>query len=302
MPALPAGEFFLDYPQYSFGGDGTGNYGLWLQTTLFNLATGDGTPTVGFLPITGLGQFGVLEYTVLNQFVNSIQEMDVTASADGRVWFQGPINGVVPDPYSYIAPISLLFKSPGDFTENYAGAWRLGFDNWSSAWGISPQISQPNAAGYIYHSSQSIIYDETRAALYSVFAAPSPDYSQNMNLYFTISCDNGMSWSNPLLINNTSFANRGFQSMALDPATGNLVFGWYDGRKTNPESQTAYQTVEYFGAVIPAKKLDNLVNSIPLSNPLFIVTSPPDAPLQVASSEQKIAVEQFTFAKKKRAL
>ena len=52
--------------------------------------------------------------------------------------------------------------------------------------------------------------------------------------------------------------------MALDIVTGDLVFGWYDGR-----NDPTYQSMEYFGAVLNHKKLDKMVEKIPLSNPLF---------------------------------
>ena len=85
-----------------------------------------------------------------------------------------------------------------------------------------------------------------------------------MRLYFIISRDNGQTWSDPIDIATTDFANRGFQSMALDPVTGNLVFGWYDGR-----NDPTFQSIQYFGAILPAAQLDALVNNIPLSNPLY---------------------------------
>lgn len=77
-----------------------------------------------------------------------------------------------------------------------------------------------------------------------------------------------MTWSDPILINNTDFANRGYFSMALDEVTGDLVFGWYDGR-----NDPTYHKLEYFGSVLLAKELDKLVQAIPLSNPTFQVPS-----------------------------
>ena len=56
--------------------------------------------------------------------------------------------------------------------------------------------------------------------------------------------------------------------MALDPVTGDLVFGWYDGR-----NDPTFKSVQYFGAVITAKQLDKLVEKIPLSNPLYTLPS-----------------------------
>ena len=123
----------------------------------------------------------------------------------------------------------------------------------------------------ILPSVQGIIFDDTRQALYALTANQVPDNSQNMDIYFRISRDNGMTWSDPILVNNTSFANRGFQSMALDPVTGDLVFGWYDGR-----NDTSFESVEYFAAILPAKKLTELVNAIPHTmppNPTFEVPS-----------------------------
>ena len=86
-----------------------------------------------------------------------------------------------------------------------------------------------------------------------------------MRLYFIISRDNGQTWSDPIDISTTDFANRGFQSMAFDPVTGNLVFGWYDGR-----NDPTFQSIQYFAAIMPAAQLDALVNKIPLSNPLYM--------------------------------
>ena len=77
-----------------------------------------------------------------------------------------------------------------------------------------------------------------------------------------------MTWSNPIRINTSHSGNRGYYSMALDTVTGDLVFGFYDGR-----NDSTFQTLEYFGAVLSAKKLDKLVNKIPLSNPTFVVPS-----------------------------
>ena len=42
--------------------------------------------------------------------------------------------------------------------------------------------------------------------------------------------------------------------MALDPKTGDLIFGWYDGR-----NDPTYKSVQYFGARISAKELDKMV-------------------------------------------
>ena len=83
-------------------------------------------------------------------------------------------------------------------------------------------------------------------------------------IYFMISRNNGQSWSKPINIANTEFANRGFQSMALDSIRGDLIFGWYDGR-----NDKTFQSIEYYGGYLPSDFLDHLTKQIPLSNPLY---------------------------------
>ena len=261
-----------DYPQYCFGGDGFGNYGLWFIDDYIVGDTGDIYPVTGFIPINGLGNFGTPSIVSLTSLLNVNALANLTASADGRVWSQGlsnTVSSIAPagySGYSYIQPAGIIFKSPGALAENFAGSWQ--FINWNGLaveWSLPLQDSQP-VRGYTPNSAQSIIYDDARQALYAMFSAQYPDYSQNARLYFIISRDNGQTWSSPIDISTTAFANRGFQSMALDPATGNLVFGWYDGR-----NDPTYQSVQYFAAILPAGQLTQLVNSIPLSNPLYQV-------------------------------
>ncbi len=255
-----------DYPQFCFGGDASGNYGLYFQCTLIDFVNNNQTPTVGFIPITGLGQFGTPEFTQLPELRNSAVECDITAAADGRVWQQGIPNGR--RAFNYVSPIILTFKSPGAIDKNYAGAWdTIILDDNEFFYNISDSTSQP-IKGYIFHSTQSILFDERRQALYAVVSAEVPDGSENMRLFFTISRDHGQTWSNPIDISTSSQENRGYQSMALDEVTGDLYFGWYDGRNDDLKS------VEYFAARLQAKDLTNLVQSIPLSNPLFADNSP----------------------------
>ena len=182
---------------------------------------------------------------------------DITASADGRVWMQG-----FPAQFALVSstlPLGIIFKSPGAIDQNYAGLWQFALENQ-----ITVTSSQP-IEGYIAESPQSIIYDEARQALYSISVRYSNSLSSNnMRIVFIISRDNGQTWSDAIDISTSNFANRGFQSMALDPVTGNLIFGWYDGR-----NDLTFKSIQYFGAILPAAQLDALVNRIPLSNPLY---------------------------------
>ena len=236
----PPATYYTDYPQFCFGGDENGQYGLWFQTTFYNFNTGDGWPTVGFIPIFSLGEWGSLtstppiSYTWLQGLTNSIGEMYLSASSKGNVYFQGTIAPSIENsgticPFSYIQPLCTLFKSPGAITDNYSGSWNYGM--WDSVQDNTPSlevtktavISEPQL-GY-FPCPQSTIYDEKRQALYCIASIRVPgtpsevqdgEISQNMRLFFIISRNNGQSWSQPIDIAITTFANRGFQSMALD--------------------------------------------------------------------------------------
>jgi len=262
----PMGTQAYDYPQYCFGTDKDLNYGLYFQCTLIDFVTRNQIPTVGFIPISGLGDFGLVDFVQLPALMNSAIQSDLTASADGRVWLQS-----IPrcaGAYSYVSPITLVFKSPGLLDENYAGAWHtIILDNNEFQYDDSDSLSQP-VKGYIFHSVQSIFYDTTREALYAIVAAENPDGSQNMRIFLIISRDNGQTWSTPIDISNSRVGNRGFQALALDSVTNDLLFGWYDGR-----NDPTFKSVEYFGAILPARTLDKLVAGLPLSNPLYVVPS-----------------------------
>lgn len=265
------GVDIYDFPQYCFGGDGEGNYGLWFSVDYFSTHVGsyvDITPVVGFIPIHGLGNIGTGKTVFLNSLLNTQQVCNIAASEDGRVWTSSYVNLL-----RLIVPSVIRFKSPGPIESNYAGPWQVTITNLLAAIQttglpvvppITTEISYPQF-GY-FNSIRSLIYDENRRALYLMFAQQVPDESQNMRIYLLISRNNGQSWSDPLYISSSNFANRGFPTMALDNKSKNLIFGWFDGRHDK-----TFKSVEYFGAILPAKTLDKLVDRIPLSNPLFIL-------------------------------
>ena len=145
---VPAFDFNLgvtDYPQYCFGGDGFGNYGLWFQTTIF-LNDGDAYPNVGFIQIPG--PLSPSDFPLTSNFTdlfglnNSITEGDLAASSDGRVWFAGYPNAFGSS--TYIHPQSISFKSPGAIDENWSGSWNYLIGNDSSdTYEITTAISYP---------------------------------------------------------------------------------------------------------------------------------------------------------------
>lgn len=292
-----ANGFFYDFPQFCFGGDGLGKYGLWFRVDYLTTATGDAYFDVGFFPITGPGQYdaSATTFAQLKAFTNNLQLGPITASADGRVWIFGYTTGfgssLMPAPMSSITSMRLTFKSPGAIDSNYAGPWDFNIANYANDILESGQDLSYPGADY-FNSVQTNIYDDKRQALYQTSIGHAPDLGQGMRLYFAISRDNGQTWSQPIDISNSDIGNRGFQSMALDVIKGDLYFGWYDGRE-NPEAGD----INYYGAVITAKELDEMVNKIPLSNPLYTVPPATTPPVVVKSI---VAKDKLQIKRKSR--
>ena len=294
--------FSYSFPQFCFGGDGLGNYGLWFRVDYETTETGDGYFDVGFFPITGLGKYdaSVATFAQLKAFTNNLYIGSITASMDGRVWIFGYTTGFGPSymagPMSSITSMRMTFKSPGVIDSNYAGPWDFNIANYTDMILESNQDLSFSGFGY-FNSVQTNIYDDARQALYQTSIGHAPDLGQNMRLYFAISRDNGQTWSQPIDISNSDIGNRGFQSMALDVAKGDLYFGWYDGRE-NPEAGD----INYYGAVITAKTLDKLVNAIPLSNPLYTLPPATTPPVTAPATTSVVNKTALSKAKAKKPL
>lgn len=283
-----------DFPECCFGGDGLGNYGVQIVADYFpdeNIGGLNGYPSRAFIPVTGLGTWGTVQQAFLPQLSNNIYVSSITASEDGKVWTYGSASGLGPSEYVFPGGYTnnrIVFKSPGLIDENYAGPW--GVVRYNS---LSDSLDYPiwEAAPLFgfFQSVQTNLYDDKRKALYAMLNVTYPELSNNSNIYFLISRDNGLSWSNPLTINTTKRNNRGFPSMALDQKTGNLLLGWYDCRDFKDGL-----SFNYWGAVIPSRKLSKLVKQISYSNPLFSVPAagydilpPTGAPLQPVAKGTK---------------
>ena len=261
-----------DYPAFQFGGDGNGNYGVWIVADYFPnfLTQSDGYPSIAFVPITGLGQYNVagVQQANLPAQLNANFTACLTASDDGRVWTYGSAAGLSPASYPFPGGYTnnrVVFKSPGPIDQNYAGPWGVVRYN-SLEDSIYYPVWQAAPIFGFFQSAQTNFYDNKRQALYVILNANYPELSQNSRIYLLISRNNGSSWSNPIDLNTDDQYNRGFPSMALDTKTGNLVFGWYDCR-----DYKGGLSFNYYGAVIESKVLDQLVEQIPVSNPTYTI-------------------------------
>lgn len=263
-----------DYPAFCFGGDGLGNYGVQIVVDYFAglgatpVPDNNGYPSRAFIPVFGLGAYGAGSQVFLPEFSNNIYTASITASEDGRVWTYGGPDGLSPAAFPFPGGFTnnrLVFKSPGQLDENYAGPFGVVRYNTLSDSIYYPVWKAAPVYGF-FQSVQTNLYDEKREALYVMLNSTYPELANDSEIYFLISRDNGLSWSNPFKLNSSHKNNRGFASMALDTKTGNLLFGWYDGRDFKDGV-----SFNYWGGIIDAKTLDDLVGQMPKSNPLFMV-------------------------------
>ena len=68
--------------------------------------------------------------------------------------------------------------------------------------------------------------------LYAVWLSETPDESNNTDVMFTYSDDNGKTWSTALKVNDDAGTNSQFnQAIAVDQSTGNVGIGWFDCRR-----------------------------------------------------------------------
>ena len=291
FPALDPTIWFYDFPQFCFsGGHGKEPYGLRLTTDLGDATVGNLGPVEVFIPINGLGQFGDIQGPVpLSQFWNLVQTGIPAASADGKVWLYGEISGLgpgfIPSPMAGIYSNRIAYKSPGQIDANWVGPWGICKSNYLNSLIVYPQYDSQPYFGY-FITQKNIIYDDKRKLLYITTFGNTPSFSQNISLYLIMSGNNGQTWADPIKISNVSTGNRGFTSMALDPVTGDLAFGWYDAR--NDETN---QYIEYYGCVIPRVKLDMLTEElVPVatrSNPVYSIP-PANVGLTIEEAVKKI--------------
>ena len=68
--------------------------------------------------------------------------------------------------------------------------------------------------------------------LYAVWLSETPDESNDTDVMFMHSDDNGKTWSTALRANDDQGTNSQFnQAIAVDQSTGNVALGWFDCRK-----------------------------------------------------------------------
>lgn len=241
--------FGYDIPTLAFGGDGQGGKGLWFAPTLGGV---NGiTPTLGFIPVAGLGLYDVgniktVIYTSLTAFD---WEPSITVSKKGEVF----LASVESTALTQSANDGIKFLSKPDGINNFVDGNYVG-----------PTIIQQRFIGaymnppflptgtFITLSPQGIVYNDKCDLLYVLFPDLLGPGSPNYAVYLIVSEDKGLTWSDRLLVSDSTQGPRGFQSsLALDKKSkGDLFASWWDAR-----NDPTAQTIEMFGALIPACKI-----------------------------------------------
>lgn len=273
FPFVNYDEYLYDFPQFCIGGDGFGNYGLQFTVDFVDVSNNSNfltiAPIVGFMPITGFDSYGEIQLWLMDSLTNINEEPGITSSLDGRVWYFG-MNDTSTANFSSISQ-KIVFKAPGAINENISGPWDVGFTNTIPLVYFSgTTTSSPDAP--IFSQQRDVLYDEHRKALYAIINFQKLDINikkkktQNMQLYLVISRNNGQTWSPAIELSTSSIGNRGYASMSLENTTRSLIIGWYDGRHGEPK----LESLEYYGTIIPAYILDEIVQKMPLSNPMYL--------------------------------
>jgi hypothetical protein len=212
-----------DQPSISAGANS-----VWISWTSF-----DGTIQASGASITGLGQVGAFSPAQKISGANGSGDYgDTAVGPDGQVFvvYQTPTGGEGPATiYGALDPDGL---GPAGF--NAAQAIQTtnvgGFDYIPAQSGRSVDAE----AGLAWDRSQG----PHRGRLYFVYVSEEPQESNDMDIQFRYSDDNGATWSTSKRLNDDTGTNSQFNpKIAIDLKTGNIAVAWYDARNDSGNRQ-----------------------------------------------------------------
>jgi hypothetical protein len=257
--ALPAGDgIYYDYPQYTLGVNGAGQYGLWWNAA-YLLPSGDSPQVIGFIPVNGLGEYGAGVVQQYPQWINAVYNSDITVAGDGAVFlsdFAVAITDYSADTLFVKQPPNAMVTDPMD-PSLLVCAGSVGSTVYQNISGPSVHSYPGPPDGYGWYfgvSTKSLQWDERRKCLYHLTAEQIYLGSQDMYLFMRVSFDRGTTWSERVYLASTHKNNRGLQTLALDERDGSMILGWYDSRNSEGSYATQYQ-----GAHLTKEELDCVV-------------------------------------------
>ena len=294
IPPDPSGSIH-DFNQMAFGGDGTfnedgtPNYALWFVNDHFIYIDGSFAGlanTIGYIPVTGLGQFGTAVTVDLFGGIGSITPFEygsIEVSRDGNVF----IHFVSVYAGGYYYNTHLLITIPqgivGLSNNNIIGPYLIDINNSD---GLALEASPGLGSAYAYNADnvrgdltqpiKAIKYDNHRKVLYGLVPNFDPPFvgtnvpafitdppalvngSQSMRLDLLISTNFGQTWSKVIILRDTKEGCVLKSGLALDPIKHNLLITWYDTRKDQPNNQL----VEFYGELLDSDTLDKLISGL----------------------------------------
>ena len=199
----------------------TGAGSVWISWTGF-----DGSIQASGAPVTGLGQVGAFTPAQGIASGNRFGDYgDTAVGPNGEVFvvFQNPTGGEGPATvYGALDPDGL---GPQGF-------------------GASKVLETTNVGGFDYIPAQSgrsidaecgVVWDRTggthNGRLYHIYVSEEPQESNDTNIQFRYSDDNGTTWSTAVRVNDDTGTSSQFNpKVAIDSTSGNVAIAWYDAR------------------------------------------------------------------------
>jgi hypothetical protein len=261
------GGDFLDFPKMSVGPDGTGsgNLALWFSAddALFSLGTTK--PTIGFIPVLGLGSYGTP--VVVNSFTNipqgavqiGLSEILVNPKTGAVYFFSSNINDVS-GAFNTLSDgrLQSMWVNPSGTVNFDADSFlprrdiMIGNMNDNVGGGGYTLPWQPDRGVNAYGISISG-YDSKRNRLYFISADMRPNLSNKNVIVIAYSENEGQSWSNQYIVNQNQSVSVGIETIAVESNTGSVAVGFYSPQN-DPVLQ---QSVDYYGFIINAPNIED---------------------------------------------
>ncbi|MEK7678301.1 MAG: hypothetical protein AAB676_20920 [Verrucomicrobiota bacterium] len=222
-------------------GPGSAGYSqsVWLLFNRGNYCTGDRELVVTGAGVNGLGQIG--------SFISPLQIVTGSAGCHFGDIVVGP-NGQVAVVYQPTlpqeGPVNIYFclDSDGLGTGVFGSRSTIGSSN------VGGQDHIPSQLGRTIDVEVGLAWDRSggtyNGRLYLLYTDESPNESNNTDVYVIYSANNGMSWSNPVKVNDdfTTTRSQFLPRMELDQTTGKIAVCWYDCRLDSENKKTQFYT------------------------------------------------------------
>lgn len=194
---------------------------VWISWTSF-----DGSVQASGAPVTGLGQVGTFTPAQKVPGANRFGDYgDTAVGPDGQVFvvYQTPTGGEGPATiYGALDPDGLGpqgFGTPQALQTTNVG----GFD------------FIPAQSGRSIDAEAGLAWDRSgglhNGRLYFIYVSEEPQESNDTDIQFRFSDDNGTTWSPSVRVNDDTGTNSQFNpKIAFDSTTGNIAIAWYDAR------------------------------------------------------------------------